>query len=176
MSEPLLQSKTPCEIVGRNFRRGYREPQIGKVYTIQFEVDKETWDACELVPKTALIKGVLWWESEESEQEVQPETEKAPVRDNSEKASHPPPAVIQPGPHGQYWSGMYRKGFINYPDLIEVCGCAGDQIRLRLHDMFEVSSLTEISPQAFEDWCASEALHSLITLSRQVRAKLQEAA
>lgn len=80
------------------------------------------------------------------------------------------------GPHSDYFRYLFRHGFQNYPDLIEVLGCAGDQIRLRLHDVFDVDSLSKVSPQEFEDWCTSEGLHSLIMLSRQAQAKLQETA
>jgi hypothetical protein len=83
------------------------------------------------------------------------------------------PAQAEPkGPHGDYWHEMFRAGFQNYPDLIEVLDCAGPQIKLRLHDLFEVHSLNEVSPAVFEDWCAGKGLHSLITLSRQAQAKI----
>ena len=72
MSAPLLAAKTPCEIEARNFKRHYTEPAIGKVYRLSFEVDKDVWDACELVPKSATIKGVIWWESEGADFAPQP--------------------------------------------------------------------------------------------------------
>ena len=76
------------------------------------------------------------------------------------------------GEHGLYWNWMFRKGFNNYPDLIEVLECAGDQIRVRLHDVFQVDSLSQVSPEMFEQYLKEEGLHSLITLSRQAQAKL----
>ena len=160
MNAPLLQAKNPCEIEGRNFRRGYREPAIGKVYTIQFEVDKDLWDACELIPKTATVKGVMWWEAEA----VEPEQE---AKRNGSK-----------GEYGGYWRLLRipHNDICNWPDLQEVLNCERDQVWERLHEAFDTSTMATVSPSQFEDWANSKGLHSLITLSRQVRAKLQDIA
>lgn len=83
------------------------------------------------------------------------------------------------GPFSAYWSRMFAKGFNNYPALIETLDCAGDQIRLRLHDMFKVETCSDISPAEFEAWMKSEGeelFASLITLSRQAQAWVSEKA
>lgn len=104
------------------------------------------------------------------------EVDSSPASERIERPDDRITVDTEKGEHGLYWNLLFRKGFQNYPDLIEVLDCAGDQIRLRLHDIFEVDSLSKVSPAQFEDWLASEGLHSLITLSRQAQAKLQEAA
>ena len=78
------------------------------------------------------------------------------------------------GPHSEFWQQQFRKGFNNYPDLIEKLECAGDQVRLRLHDVFETDSLSKVSPEDWEQWLESEGLFSLITLSRQAQQHLAE--
>lgn len=167
---PLLQAKNPCEIEGRNFKRHYTEPSIGKVYRLSFEVDKETWDACELIPKTALIKGILWWEADEELPQPGPHPEENCVDSECPIHGTREPKPKEPkGPYSYYWEQLFRHGFNNFPDLIEVLECAGDQVRLRLHDVFNVPSLSQVSPEQFEQWCESENLISLITLSRQAR-------
>lgn len=187
MSTPLLAEKTPCEIEARNFKRHYTEPAIGKVYRLSFEVDKEAWDACELIPKSATIKGVIWWESEGADfvPSVPPQAVKEPEPikteddgyryNGAEKKKKKAPS----GPFSAYWSRMFAKGFNNYPALIETLDCAGDQIRLRLHDVFKVETCSDISPTEFEEWMKSEGeetFASLITLSRQAWAKVQDEA
>jgi hypothetical protein len=96
----------------------------------------------------------------------------SPASTRIERPDDKPNGKPKKGEHGAYWSVMFKAGFQNYPDLIQVLDCAGDQVRLRLHDIFETDSLTNVSHAQFEDWCAGEGLHSLITLSRQARAKL----
>lgn len=93
-----------------------------------------------------------------------------------EEQSNGKPRKEPKGPHSGYWQNLFKAGFNNYPDLIETLQCGGDQIRLRLHDVFEVDSLSKVSPEMFEQYLKEEGLHSLITLSRQAQSKLQEQA
>lgn len=159
MGAPLLQAKTPCEIEGRNFRRGYREPAIGKVYTIQFEVDKETWDACELVPKTALIKGVLWWEQETAEQVAQPE----------------PKRKEPAGPYAYYWERMCKHNVKTWPELQELLDCTYEQVWDCLHKAFEVETMADVSPRQWEAWVNANGLpENLITMSRKSEVEALE--
>lgn len=157
MNEEILQPNQPAKFEGRNLRPKFRRLKSGDIFLIEQEVTEEVWNQLRTVPETALTENVLWWH--DGDPIEQPKLVKEPK-----------------GPHSAYWSELFRRGFQNYPDLIEVLDCAGDQVRLRLHDVFKVDSLTHVSPAQMEDWLASEGLHSLISLSRQVRAKLQEAA
>lgn len=171
----LLQEKTPCEIEGRNFKRHYTEPAIGKVYRISFEVQKDTWDACELIPKSATVKGVLWWESEG--EDFKPEV-KAEPKGHVEESCVDSECPIHgtKGPHGAYWHGLFKHGFYNQLDLMEVLDTPAnaDACRLALHDQLRTKSLTLVSPGEFEKWCEDNHLISLVTLSRQVTAKMKE--
>lgn len=165
---PLLQERNPCEIEGRNFKRHYTEPAIGKVYRISFEVEKDIWDACELIPKSATIKGVLWYESEGEDFKPEHPKENCPDSDC--------PIHGTKGPHGAYWQGLFKHGFYNQLDLMEVLDIAADseQARLALHEHLKTTSLTLVSPSEFEEWCKANELTSLITLSRQVVARLEK--
>lgn len=163
MSAPLLRANQPCEIEGRNFRRGYREPQIGKVYTIQFEVDKDTWDACELVPKTAIVKGVLWWESEDGDSE-----KPAPV---SKPAKRKEPS----GPYAYYWERMCAKGIKSCTELEEVLDCTFENIWEALHEAFKVETMSNVSPRQWEVFVKEHALSQfLIDMSRQAEIEAAE--
>jgi len=46
--------------------------------------------------------------------------------------------------------------------------------KLALHDQLRTKSLTLVSPGEFEKWCEDNSLISLVTLSRQVTAKMKE--
>lgn len=152
--EEILNANTPAKFEARNLRPKFRRLKSGDIFLIELELAEEAWNQLRTVPENALLETVLWW------------------HDGDPPLEQPKPVKESKGPHGAYWHEMFRAGFQNYPDLIEVLDCAGPQIKLRLHDLFQVHSLNEVSPAQFEDFCAGKGLHSLITLSRQAQAKI----
>lgn len=153
----LLQAKQPCEIEGRNLKRAYREPAIGRVYEIKFEVDKDLWDAFELIPRTAVIKGVLWYEPEYAE-------EAAPPQDGEPER----------GPHGWFYRLLFKQGFQNSFEILEVLEVERpDQVKEALYKVFSVNTLTKVSPARFEEWANKVGLVSLVSMCRSVISKVQ---
>lgn len=154
-SSPLLQPKQPCEVEGRNLRRAYREPAIGNIYEIKFEVDKDLWDAFELVPRSATIKGIIWYE---------PEQEEAPSANGQPEK----------GPHGWFYQMLFKNGFQNSFELIETLEVERpDQVKDALYRVFETDSLTKVSPSRFEEWANHAGLSSLVTMCRSIVNKVQ---
>ena len=152
MSEEILQPNTPVKFAARNMRPKFRRLKSGDIFLVEYEVEEEIWDSLRTVPEIALLDMVLWHHDGDAE---------------------PDEPTKQPkGPHSFYWKELFRCGFQNYPELIQVLDCVGPQIKMRLHDIFEVDSLSKVSPEQLEGWVDSEGLHSLVTLSRQPQAKV----
>lgn len=161
MSEEILQPNTPVKFAARNMRPKFRRLKSGDIFLVEYEVEEEVWNSLRTVPENALLENVLWHHDGDPAQ-VEVSTPAKPKKAPS-------------GPFSAYWSRMFAKGFNNYPALIETLDCAGDQIRLRLHDIFQVDTCSDISPTEFEAWMESEGeekFASLITLSRQAQARV----
>lgn len=160
MNAVTLQPNQPIRFEGRNARPGFRRLKTGDIYTLNIEITEDDWNSLKTVPENALLEVVLWHHDGDP--------------DPTAKAEQPKTQPKERGEHGAYWNQMFKKGFQNYPDLIQVLSCTGDQIRLRLHDVFSTDTLTTVSPTDFERFLESEGLTSLVTLSRQAQAQVAE--
>lgn len=172
MNEEILQPNQPAKFSGRNIRPRFKRLKAGDIFVVDFEVTEDVWNQLRTVPENALLEVVLWHHDGDPDPAAKPEPEPKPEKDA--KYHYEQPDKVEKGEFGPYWQQMFKKGFNNFPDLIELLGCAGDQIRLRLHDVFSTDTLTTVSPDDFERFLEEEGLTSLITLSRQAQQHLAE--
>jgi hypothetical protein len=176
----LIPKNKPFTFEGLDIRPSFRANDAGAhTYSVNIMVTEEQWNALKTIPRHRLIGGVLYWYDDEQElphgdpdSAAKPAPEPKPEKDA--KYHYEQSDKVDRGPWGSYWQQLFKRGFQNYPDLISVLNCAGDQIRLRLHDVFSTDTLTTVSPDDFERFLEEEGLTSLITLSRQAVAHLQE--
>jgi hypothetical protein len=152
MADEILQPNTPVKFASRNMRPKFRRLKAGDIFLVEYEVEESVWNSLRTVPEDALIENVLW------HHEGDPEP-------------HDKPPPKPKGPYSRYWRQMFRQGFNNFPDLIQVLECTGDQVRLKLHGIFEAESLSAIAPGRFEKWLQEHNLEALVTLSRQAQQK-----
>jgi hypothetical protein len=158
----ILQPNTPIKFEARNPRPAFRRLKTGDIYTINLEVDEETWASLKTMPDNAIIELVGWFHDGDGQTDAQPEEK--PKKEKAPK-----------GEYGPYWAAMFRAGFNANRDLIGVLNCSeAGEVKDALKAYFEVQSLTMIAPPVFEQFCAHYVMHGLVTLSRQCAAKVQE--
>lgn len=98
----IIQTGVPIRFEWRNFRRQYRERNIGSLYLIQIEIDADTWATLETMPREADGEMVMWVTEVGGVKEEKPKKEKEPK-----------------GPHGQLWKHLHQAGFVNAPGVKE---------------------------------------------------------
>src|SRR6476620_7463361 len=108
MSEELLQPETPVKFASRNMKPSFRRlKRAGDIFLIEIEIEELVWDAMRTVPENAIWENVSWWHYGDSEAEdAKPEKESK-------------------GPHRDFWHYLFKHGFQNFPDLIQVLECTG---------------------------------------------------
>lgn len=147
-----LPSDTPMRFEGRNRRCRSSDRPIGQVYTIELEIDQETWLALQTTPRNGIFGLVVWWNDGD---EPAPATKKRPS-----KATQ--------GKHGQFWREAFKRGFQHDVDLravLEVEGLGNpDAVKNALHRVFDASSLSKVSPEQFAYWCHANQLERLVTM------------
>lgn len=128
----MIQQNSPQRFEWRNFRRQFRTRAIGELYLVQFEIDAETWQALETLPKDGEGEMVLWWTTRGE----------APAKE-SKKAT-------PKGEHGEYWRRMRTSSMLASPELRAVVGCDDESpeatVWEALHALFNVKSLSFVSP------------------------------
>lgn len=84
------------------------------------------------------------------------------------------------GPHGQFWAALIRKCYYADPGLLEILDQNGyeaigddDHVAEALRELIGVESRTQISPERFEQFCEMHQLHNLVSMSRQIVAKME---
>lgn len=85
------------------------------------------------------------------------------------------------GPHGKFWEAMRHRHYYADMGLLEVLAQEGYEpvgddnnvVAPALRKMFSVSSRTHISPEQFERFCETHELHNLVSMSRQIVAKME---
>jgi hypothetical protein len=140
-----LQQNQPVEFEARNFRPGYKRLQAGDCYLANVEVDEETWNTLKTIPRSALLKVILYWHEGDDEA---PKTK---------------------GIHGDFWQAMFKKGALNSLDLHQVLNVQeGEDPKLCLHKVFDTDSLTYVSPEQFAEWATNNQLHALAAMANQI--------
>jgi hypothetical protein len=168
MSKIILQQRQPQRFEGRNIRTPKRSSANADIYLLSFEVTREAWEALETIPKTGILEGVIWWSDGDpvgdEVPEEKPKKEKAPK-----------------GPYGAHWAAMWNRGVFNNWDLaLSLDMNSGDfdpgaeGVKQALRATLGVKSMAEVSPERFEEWAEGKNLFSLVNLSRQCAAKVQE--
>lgn len=136
------------------------------VYLLTFTTDEATWLQFKAsVPKGAIVYHRFFWSNDavigaELEPEEKPAKKKEPA-----------------GPHSFYWREMFRRGFFSSPELCEVLDADSldaESAKQLLHDAFETTSLSLISPEVFENFCATHELTNLFNMSRTAAAKVEQ--
>lgn len=157
MSNGILQPDTPFKYTSRNPRTSYRKLKRGEIFLVEHEIEESVWNQIRTLPENAIIENVSWYHDGDS-----------PASQTITVEVEPKPEPKEKGPYSLYWHRMFKNGFYNYPPLIQKLECTGDQIRLRLHDVFQVKTLSDVSPEIFEGWMEQEPelFASLITMSR----------
>ena len=140
-----LQQNQPVEFEARNFRPGYKRLQAGDCYLANVEVDEETWNTLKTIPRSALLKIILYWHEGDAE----------PMQTK--------------GIHGDFWQAMFKKGALNSLDLHQVLNVMpGADPKGYLHKVFETDSLTHVSPEQFAEWATNNHLHALAAMANQI--------
>jgi hypothetical protein len=164
MAEGNVQPNIPVKFAGRNIRTPKRSGSVNDIYLVQFEIDRESWEAMESIPKTSIIEGVLWHHDGDGKtvDEVlakQKQAKAKPIK----------------GPHSAYWQEMFKAGFHFNRDLHTALQVAeAESVKDAVKNYFSIESLTYLSPNEFEDFLKFANLDSVVTLSRQAAVKAAE--
>jgi hypothetical protein len=158
----ILPQNTPVKFEARNPRPAFRRLKTGDIYTINLEVDEETWASLKTMPDNAIMELVGWWHDGDGVTDAAPEEK-------------PKKEKVQKGEWGGYWAAMFRANFHANLDLISILNCSeAGEVKDALKAYFQVQSLTTVAPPVFEQFCSHYVMHGLVTLSRQCAAKVQE--
>lgn len=78
------------------------------------------------------------------------------------------------GPWSAFWRECYAHGIQNVPALHKELGCngMGDSVKLKLRERFKEDSLTKVSPDRFQAWCATKRLQEVLALTEQALSKI----
>lgn len=163
---PFQQPGRPVVFEGQNFRRAYRERQVGPLYLIQVEIDKEMWDACALIPRDSIIVGTLAWTPDGVDEPVKVSVPASEPTKPEPPAEKPKPerkarAPKLKGPYSFQWQCLCQKGFTNNDAVrhaleahffgegeIQTAEEADEAIRR----VFGVKSRTDISMSKLKQW------------------------
>ncbi len=97
----MIQQDSPQRFDWRNFRRKFRTRSIGDIHLIEMEIDAETWQALDTMPKDADGEMVIWWTT----------------RGEAVGKERTPKPLKKPTPYGAFWHEMDKSGFHNRPDV-----------------------------------------------------------
>lgn len=147
----MIQQNSPQRFEWRNFRRKFRTRAIGDIHLIEMEIDAETWQQLDTMPKDADGEMVIWWTTRGE----------APAKESKK----PKPK----GQYGQFWRRMAENGVFENRDLWEYLEVEEhDAVLPALRKRFEVESMTFVSPkeaiQAFE----TINLHGVASIARRL--------
>jgi hypothetical protein len=157
----ILQPNVPCKFEGRNIRTPKRSGATQDFYLVQFEITREAWEELETVPKTAILGGVIWYNDGD------------PVEVKEIKPRKP---AKEKGEYGAYWQDLCKRGVFHNADLQELLRYSvpnESDPKKAFKKLFQVESLTFISPQNFEIWLDEQNLAAVKTMSRQAIARLE---
>lgn len=123
----MIQQNQPQRFEWRNFRRKFRTRAIGDIHLIEVEVDAETWQQLDTMPKDADGEMVIWW---------------ATRGDGVSKEKKPK------GEHGAFWAKMVRSSAYDCRDLQAWLKVENrEEVHEALRAAFGVESLTFVSPR-----------------------------
>lgn len=124
----MIEQNQPQRFSWRNFRRKFRTRAIGDIHLIEMEVDAETWQLLDTMPKDADGEMVIWWET------------RGDGIGKEKKAK---------GAHGAFWNALVKSTAFDCADLHEALKVSGrDMVLPALRLQFEVESLSFVSPEA----------------------------
>lgn len=122
----MIEQNQPQRFEWRNFRRKFRTRAIGDIHLIEVEVDAETWQQLDTMPKDADGEMVIWWSTR---------------GDGIGKEKKPK------GEHGAFWAKMVRSSAYDSTLLQEWLGVSSKEaVHDALRVAFGVESLTFVSP------------------------------
>jgi hypothetical protein len=167
MSAELMQQNQEYEFEARNPRPGYKRLKAGDIFTWNLEVGEEVWAALKTLPDNAIID-VRFYYHEGDEPQPDESTEPIDLRIKAPRKKDAPK-----GEFSRYWQEMFKAGFHNMHDLQQMLECEKpEDVKGKLKELFNVTSLTFVSDGEFETWCYDYGLTAIITLSRQASAKV----
>jgi hypothetical protein len=158
----MIPPNTPFEFSGLDVRPSFRASSDGShVYSVNFMVTEEVWNALKTIPRHRIVGGVLCWTEDGDDAPLDLKIKK-PTKKEAKRR----------GPFSSYWQEMFKAGFQHNFDLLEVLPRLESQsVKEAIKSLFMVQSMTEIEPANFESWCKRKGLTGLVTLSRQAQAK-----
>lgn len=176
----MVPKNKPFQFEGLDVRPAFRPGENGAhIYSVNIMVTEEMWNRLKTIPRHRQISGILYWFDDEQELPTAVVDELSPVEQQTEKEAKPkrdkkPPK--EKGSFGPYWQAMYRHGALNSMEIAESLGCEPGEkaVKAALKERLEVSSLTFVSPDQFENYCTAHHLTSLITISRQAEVEAKQ--
>lgn len=173
MTEAILQPHQPAKFQSRNMRPKFRRLRAGDLFLVEQEVEESVWNQLRTVPEDAIIENVIWWHQGDDGVPVT----SVLAAETIEQAQKQPAKNGKPekGPHGAFYTGLFKQGFQNSMELLQVLGVEQPgQVKDALHTVFQTDTLTTIQPERFMEWAEQSGLNSLVTMCRQIQAKVKE--
>jgi hypothetical protein len=166
MSAEMMQQNQEYEFEARNPRPGYKRLKAGDIFTWNLEVGEEVWAALKTLPDNAIID-VRFYYHEGDDVEADDSSKPIDLRIKAPRKKDKPK-----GPYSVYWQEMFKAGFNNINDLHDVLGVVNSaSVKEAIKAVFELESITFLSPERFENWLSHHDLEGIKTLSRQASAK-----
>jgi hypothetical protein len=160
MSNPEIthmMARQPVKFVARNFRGRHKRLKAGNIWLAEMEVEREIWDVLDTMPDGAMFEVILW------------------ITDG-EKTEEQPQEKKQSGPYSEFWSIMFGKRFWLDKSLwhvLEADSLDAESAKQLLHNAFKTTSMSLVSPEVWETWCATHDLQNLFNMSRAAGAKVE---
>ena len=174
----MVPANVPFNFEGLDMRPAFRAGQGGEhTYSVSIMVTEEMWESLKTIPRHHIIGGVLFWTSGD------PVGNEKPIEDKPAKEPKQKKPPKPKGDFGAYWEILVgHNSIFNHPDLQSVMpmnmGSFDESVWTGYKDclkaVFEVDSLTFISPEQFEKFLEDKGLFNVVTISRQAVAKLKE--
>ncbi len=174
-NDAFLRPDDPVEIEGRNPRRRHRYSEtVGDVWIIEYEVDELTWRAWSVIPRTAAVTAVTWWNDGDAPDK--PVKRLKAAKEQKQLGTSKKPKVPK-GANGALWNSLVKRGFWDFPGVRESLALKESQGQKEalaaMRNEFNTDTLATIAASEVAAWANARGLDRFMDLVRQVQANLE---
>lgn len=176
--QAFLRPNAPVEFEARNPRRAFRHTEtLGDIYTLNFEIDEQTWRAVAVIPKTAsLTMWLVWNDGDEPERKAIKHALVSSAKPQAQKKNGSKPRKVRKGENGAFWNKLIKRGFWTFPGVRETLHTEAEgqtEVLCAMRREFDTDTLALVSPEQAAEWAGQRGLEGFMNLIRHVQANLE---